>query len=79
MIDFHLSKLLKILFKINAQQSTHISRKPQRNIYIFFYDDLWKKEYLVFLTFKDSSLALDQLPAFVSSFIRQTISITVKI
>ena len=41
-------------------------RKPQRNI-IFFYD-LWKKEYLVFLTFNDNLLALNQLLTFVSPF-----------
>ena len=69
MIDFHLSKLLKLLFKINAQQSTDIYQGSHSGTLFFFDDELWKKEYLVFLTFKDNSLALDQLPAFVSSII----------
>ena len=32
-----------------------------------FFDDLWKKEYLVFLTFSDNLLALNQLLTFVNS------------
>ena len=34
---------------------------------ISFFDDLWKKEFLVFLTFNDNLLALHQLFTFVSS------------
>ena len=35
--------------------------------YYLFFDDLWKKEYLVFLTFSGNLLALNKLLTFVSS------------
>ena len=42
--------------------------KPKRNI-IFFFDDMWKKEYLVFLKFNDNLLALNQLLTVFSSLL----------
>ena len=42
-------------------------RFGNRNGILFFLDDLWKKENLVFLTFNDKLLALTQLLTFVGS------------
>ena len=70
MLDFHLSKLLKILLKIHAQYNSkpiYIQiQKLQWNI--IFSDGLWKKENLVFLTFNNNLLALNQSLTFASSF-----------
>ena len=41
-------------------------QKLQQNI--IFFDGLWKKENLVFLTFNNNLLALNQSLTFVSSF-----------
>ena len=51
-------------------------RKPQWNI--IFFDDFWKKETLVFLTFNDNLLALNQLLTFVSSLFifKQDVNVT---
>ena len=42
-------------------------RFGSRNEILSFLDDFWKKESLVFLTFNDNLLALNQLLTFVSS------------
>ena len=80
MLDFHLFKLLKIYwrFTLNSKPICVQIRKPQRNI--IFFGDLWKKENLVFLTFKDNLLALNSLLTFVSSlfiFFKQDVNVTV--
>ena len=49
MLDFHLSKLLKILLKIQAQQATHLCQDSEAPAeYYLFLMICGKKEYLVF-------------------------------
>ena len=67
MLDFHLSKLLKILLKIHAHSKPIYIQIQKLQWNIIFFDGLWKKENLVFLTFNNNLLALNQLLTFVSS------------
>ena len=60
MLHFCRSKFLKILLKIHAKQFGN------RSEIFYFFDDLWKKEYLFFLTFNDNLLRLNQI-----TYIRQ--------
>ena len=53
-------------------------RFGSRNGILSFFDDFWKKETLVFLTFNDNLLALNQLLTFVSSLFifKQDVNVT---
>ena len=46
-LDFHLSKLLKILLKIH-EQKTHLSSDSEASAKYIFFGHLWKNENLVF-------------------------------
>ena len=60
-------ELLEILLKIHAQHSTQISYVMEAAAEYYLSYDFWKKEYLVFLTFKDNLLASNHLFILVSS------------
>ena len=67
MLDFHLSKLLKNFIEDSPSTvNLFIFRFGSRSGMLSFFDDFWKKEYLVFLAFNINLLALNQLLTFVS-------------
>ena len=75
MISFYFIRFSSIQTTKNFIEDSPLSSKPiyiqirklQGNI--IFFDDLWKKEYLLFFTFNDNLLALNQLLYFFSSLL----------
>ena len=64
-LDFHLSKLeKKFIESLRTTVKPFILRFRSGSGILCFIDDLWKKEYLVFLTFNSNLLALNQLLTF---------------